>query len=63
MQSSTVRQGVYLIPDDVEFYGELSECLDWVDAHAEAYERPDVLHDLYGLEIIEVSDDEAHNLY
>lgn len=49
--------------DDVEFYGELSECLDWVDAHAEGYERPDVLHDLYGLEIIEVSDDEEHTLF
>jgi len=49
--------------DSVEFYGSAEECEAWVEANAEDYERPDVLHDLYGLEIIEVSDDEAHNLY
>ncbi len=39
--------------DDVEFIGTLTECEDWVDAHAEEYARPDVLHDLYGLEVID----------
>ncbi len=39
--------------DDVEFVGTLTECEDWVGAHAEDYARPDVIHDLYGLEIID----------
>ena len=39
--------------DHVEFYGTLDECADFIEANAEDYERPDVAHDLYGLEIVE----------
>lgn len=49
--------------DHVEFYGSADECEAWIEANAEDYERPDVRHDLYGLEIIEVSDDEAHDFW
>jgi len=49
--------------DSVEFYGSGDECEAWVEANAKDYERPGVTHDLYSLEIIEVSDDEAHRLY
>jgi hypothetical protein len=49
--------------DAVEFYGSADECEAWIEANAEDYERPDVTHDLYSLEIIEVSDDEAHDFW
>ena len=49
--------------DDVEFYGTAEECEAWVAANRQDYERPDVTHDLYDLEIMEVSDDEAHNFW
>lgn len=38
--------------DQPEFVGTLSECELWVDRNARDYHRPDVTHDLYGLEII-----------
>jgi hypothetical protein len=39
--------------DSAEFYGTLAECEEFIEANAEDYERPDVEHDLYSLEIIE----------
>lgn len=53
------------LPDSesVQFYGDADECEEWVEANREDYERLDVLHDLYGLEIVEVTDDEAHDFW
>ena len=39
--------------DSVEFQGTFDECEAWIEANQTDYERPDVQHDLYGLEIIE----------
>jgi len=49
--------------DFPEFEGSYDECEAWVEANRQDYERPDVTHDLYDLEIMEVSDDEPHNFW
>ena len=54
------------IPDNIEdgpeFTGTLEECIMFVKTEGQNYERPDVEHDLYSLEIVELedNDDLAH---
>ena len=44
--------------DYPEFVGTLSECEDYIETYAHEYERPEVEHDLYRLEIIQVEHDQ-----
>jgi hypothetical protein len=46
------------LPDSemAEFAGTLAECETFVKANADDYVRPEIDHDLYCLEIVEVTD-------
>ncbi len=48
--------------DEPEFTGTLEECIMFIKTEGHEYERPDVDHDLYSLEIVELedTDDLAH---
>lgn len=47
--------------DSPEFVGTLQECEAWVAENASDYERPDVQHDLYSLEIVKFWDVWGHD--
>lgn len=40
-----------------EFVGTYDECVQFVQENGHDYERPEVEHDLYALEIVDVDDD------
>ena len=42
--------------DEPEFKGTLEECIMFVKTEGPNYERPEVEHDLYSLEIVELED-------
>ena len=42
--------------DEPEFTGTLEECIMFIKTEVHEYERPDVEHDLYSLEIVELED-------
>jgi hypothetical protein len=48
------------IPDSEypEFVGTYRECEQFINDYADEYARPDVEHDLYSLDIVEVEDEE-----
>lgn len=48
--------------DFPEFYGTLEECEEFIRTYADDYARPEVEHDLYSLEVVEM-EEEALEFY
>jgi len=56
MNDAVIYASAGCIPDSEypEFVGTLLECEDFIQEYASEYERPEVEHDLYSLDIVEI---------
>lgn len=56
MNYAVIYASAGCLPDSEypEFVGTYEQCEEFISENASEYERPEVEHDLYGLEIVEV---------